>query len=207
MKQEIPRHNQIDQRTMLNRRFGSEVQGGPAFKHVNFHPSQFCTFIDDDNSPNWECARCKRRIGKSRTFGNKPVVVCGLPPIEEATKADGLYPVATALPDAGHVITRMHRTAPKFGVGFELKKIFSRLDVELPPSCVCHSRAMFLNDLSLDEVDGMRDKIMTWFEEEASKRALPFDFNKASKILNIAIRRARKAGLKEIQKNAAKSNG
>jgi hypothetical protein len=207
MRPEIQRHNQVDQRTMLSRRYATETQGGPAFKHINMHPSQFCAFIDNDESPNWECARCKRQIGKSRTFGNKPVVVCGLPPVHEATEAEGLYPVQALPKENGGVIERVHRTAPKFGVGFELKKIFSRMDVELPPSCVCHSRAMFLNDLSLDEVEGMRDKIMSWFDAEASKRALPFDFDKANKILNMAIRRARKTGLKEMQKTAAKSNG
>jgi hypothetical protein len=58
-----------------------------------------------------------------------------------------------------------------------------------------------LNEIGIDEVEKMRDKILRWFEEDASKRALAYDDERANKILNIAIRRARKKALRYAAQN------
>lgn len=207
MRAEIPRHNIIDQRTAINRRNQTERQSGPAFRYLAFDPAQFCKFADTDESPNWECVLCGRRLDKKLTHGKKPVVVCQNPAPPSPEEHGAILPVVEAPKTLGGIVPRQHRTAPKFGVGFELKKVLRKLAIELPPRCVCNSRAMLLNDVGIDGVEKMRDKVLHWFEEEATKRALPYDATQANKILDISIRRARKEALKHIQANAQKENG
>lgn len=209
MRKEIPRHNAISTRTMLNRREASDVQGGPAYRYKNYDPAQFCIFADDAESANWECVNCKRQITKKATFGKKPIVMCNNPSKKLATEPEKIQTVVPVPHELGGVVTRNHRTAPRFGVGFELKKVLRRLQIELPPTCVCNSRAMMLNDMGIDEVVKISDKIMVWFEDEAHKRAIYFDHDKAKKILDIAVRRARKAALRQIKIDAenAKADG
>lgn len=207
MKQEIQRQNAISTRTMLERRGASESQGGPAFRYIAFDPAQFCRFADNDEAKNWECVNCGRQIDKKTTFGNKPVVICNKPALPSTEEHGAILPIRDTPNEAGGVIPRRHRTAPTYGVGFEMRKIFRRLQIELPRGCVCNSRVMLLNDIGIDEVEKMRNKIMRWFEEEASKRALPYDESKATKILDISIRRARKQERKHTQTNAKKADG
>jgi hypothetical protein len=209
MRQEIQRHNAIDLRTALGRYNASEMQGGRAYRHRNYDPGQFCVYADNPESENWECVNCKRVISKKNTFGNKPIVMCNNVSKALATEPDKLVPVVQAPQEVGGVITRNNRMAPRFGVGFELKKVLRRIQIELPPTCICNSRAMMLNDIGIDEVLKISDKIMVWFEDEAHKRAIYFDHDKAKKILDIAVRRARKASLKQIKIDAenAKTDG
>jgi hypothetical protein len=207
MQPEIQRHNAIDTRTALNRRNASETQSGPAYRYLAFDPAQFCKFVDDTESPNWECALCGRRIAKKQTFGRKPLVMCLNPAPATPEEQAAVMPVRGEPQQLGGVVARQHRTAPKFGVGFELKKIFRKIDIELPPRCVCNSRVMLLNDIGLDGVEKMRDKVLRWFEDEANKRALPYDETKANKILDMAIRRTKKTALKQLHAAAKKDNG
>lgn len=192
---------------MLERRGASEAQGGPAFRYIAFDPAQFCRFADNDEAKNWECVNCGRQIDKKTTFGNKPVVICNKPAPPSTEEHGAILPVRDTPNETGGVIPRRHRTAPTYGVGFEMRKIFRRLQIELPRGCVCNSRVMLLNDIGIDEVEKMRNKIMGWFEEEASKRALLYDESKATKILDISIRRARKQEYKHTQTNAKKADG
>jgi hypothetical protein len=209
MRQKIPPHNQIDTRTMLNRKTAVEEQGGIAYRYKNYNSAQFCVFPDVEESPHWECTNCKRKISKKVTFGKKPIVMCGNPSKQEVTEPEKLQRVVPVPDGLGGVVPRNHRTAPKYGVGFELKKVLRRIKIELPQNCICNSRAMLLNDIGIDEVVKISDKIMGWFEDEAHKRAIYFDHPKAKKILDIAVRRARKAALKHIKEEAenAKTDG
>lgn len=206
MKNEIQPHNNISVRTMIARKNAVETQSGVAYRARKFDPAQFCMFSADEADKNWQCVNCGRKIAKSVTFGNKPIVMCLHPDAALADNAEDLQPVINNPDEVGGVVTRRNFAAPTFGVGFELKKIFSRMQIELPPSCVCNSRVMMLNDIGIDEVEKMRDKILGWFESEANKRAIYFDVSKANKILDIAIRRAKNAALKEIAEKA-KNNG
>jgi hypothetical protein len=192
---------------MLQRRNAEEKQGGPAFKYVAFDNAQFCRFADNDESKNWECVHCGRRIDKKATYGNKPIVICNNPSPDTPEARAALVPVKDTPDEVGGVVARINRAAPKYGVGFELKKIFRFLHIELPRGCVCNARTMMLNDIGIDDVEKMRNKIMLWFQEEANNRALAFDETKANKVLSIAIRRARKAALKHIQQTAKKADG
>ena len=192
---------------MLDRRASSERQGGPAFRYLAFDPAQFCRFADNDEAANWECVNCGRQIDKQRTFGNKPVVICNKPAEPSTEEHGAILPIRDTPDGSGGVIPRRHRTAPTYGTGFEMRKIFRRLQIELPRGCSCNSRVMLLNDIGIDEVEKMRDKIMGWFEDEANKRALPYDEKKANKILDISMRRARKQELKHKQANLKKADG
>lgn len=207
MKPEIQRQNAITQRAALARRNMTETQRGQAFRYKPFDPAQFCRFAEATDALNWECVNCGRKIAKRLTGGNKPIVMCNQPVALTPEEKAALYPVVLAPNAAGGVVPRRHRTAPTYGVGFELKKIFRRLEIELPAGCVCNSRVMLLNDIGIDETEKMRDKILQWFEEEASNRALAYNDVKANKILDIAIRRARKLALKQIQDAATQDNG
>jgi len=192
----------IFQERQARQREQYEVQGGKAYKHRGFHPAQFCSFTESEDKEFWECDRCKRKIRKTSTFGNLPIVVCIDPDVTAATPDEMVEPVRMAPPELGGVIARTHYAAPKYGVGFELKKVLLKLQIDLPPACVCNSRAMMLNEKKINEVEEMRPQIMSWFEDEAHKRAIYFDHAKAGKILDIAIRRAYKAKAKYEAKAA-----
>lgn len=183
-----------------------EDQGGVAYRHVPFDPSQFCLFAENSDGTHWECPNCGRKIDKAKTFGNKPIVVCANPAKELAVNPTMVAPVKMAPAQVGGVVKRENRGASKYGVGFELKKLLLKLKIELPSACVCNSRAMLLNDKEMDEIESMRNKILSWFEDEAHKRAIYFDHDKANKILDISIRRAKKAKAKYEAKIAQEQN-
>lgn len=195
-------HNTISVQTMIERKNAEEIQYSVARRYKAFDAAQFCVFAEDKDNKNWECANCGRKIAKKVTFGNKPIVVCARPDTSLAARKENLLKVAPIPKKDEKVVKRRHYTEPTFGVGFELKKILAKLKIELPPNCTCNSRVALLNDVGIDEAEQMRDKVMVWFEDEAHKRAIYFDHAKANKVLDIAIRRAKKAALKEIKKNA-----
>jgi len=201
MRPEIQRQNVISQKTSLALKTAQATQRGVARRYVAIDPAQYCIFGDDATGNNWECERCNRRISKKITNGNKPYVICVKPPPGPPEDDHMLLPVKSFSGKNPAPIKRVHRTEPVFGVGFELKKIFKRMQIELPPNCVCNSRVSLLNEIGIDEVEKMRDKILRWFEEDASKRALAYDDERANKILNIAIRRARKKALRYAAQN------
>jgi hypothetical protein len=205
MKPETQRQNIVSPKASLALRTAIEKQRGAAHRYVPIDPAQYCVFADDED--NWKCERCMRRIDKSLTNGQKPYVICTIPPDGPPKDGHAILPVKEFSGETGVPVKRNHRTAPVFGVGFELKKIFKRMQIELPPACVCNSRVSLLNDIGIDETEKIRDKVLLWFEEEASKRALSYDEEKANKIFKIAVRRARKAALRHIRKNAAQANG
>lgn len=205
MQPETQRQNIISPKAALALRTAVQKQRGTAQRYVPIDPAQYCVFVDDDS--NWKCTRCNRRIGKKLTNGQKPYVICTIPPPGPPKDGHDILDVKEFSGKTGVPVRRVHRTAPVFGVGFELKKIFKRMQIEMPPACVCNSRASLLNDIGIDETEKMRDKVLLWFEEEASKRALAYDEEKANKIFTIAVRRARKAALRHIQKTATQANG
>lgn len=184
---------EVFQERHAQRREVIEEQGGVAYRYKNFDPAQFCLFSETEDKQFWECANCKRRIRTSATFGNVPIVMCLNPDVRSAENPDMVAPVQMAPAHLGEVVERKPLTAPKYGVGFELKKVLLKLQIELPSTCVCNSRAMLLNERQIEEVEEMRPQIMSWFEDEAHKRAIYFDQVKANKILDIAIRRGHKA--------------
>ena len=202
-----------------------EEQSGIAYRYKPFDPAQFCVFADDfdlalsdaskknDTTPAeekeaeyWKCVNCGRTISKKSAMGNKPIVICHNPSPEFAENAANLEKPQMTPKTTGGVVPRKNRAAPVFGVGFEMKKVLGRLKIDLPATCSCNTRVMMLNDMGIDEVEKIRDKIMVWFEDEAHKRAMYFDHDKANKIIDISIRRAKKQALKYINESAKNAN-
>lgn len=78
------------------------------------------------------------------------------------------------------------------GVGTEIKKILSWFNIRSNPNCSCYQRAKMLNDKGVEWCAKNKDIILSWLEEEAKKRNLPFLRYPVKKIINLAIHRARK---------------
>lgn len=78
------------------------------------------------------------------------------------------------------------------GVGTELKKLLSYIKITANPNCSCTSRARVMDQKGIQWCRDNKELIITWLEEEAKKRKLPFIRYGAKKILDLAIYRAEK---------------
>lgn len=78
------------------------------------------------------------------------------------------------------------------GVGTELKKLLSFMNIRATPNCSCNKRAKTMNQNGIEWCKNNRETICSWLEEEAKKRKLPFFKYGAKKIIQFAIRRAEK---------------
>jgi len=80
------------------------------------------------------------------------------------------------------------------GVGTELKGLLSIIGINSVPNCSCNARAKIMNDNGIEWCKNNKDEILSWMQEEASKRNLPFLKFGAKRILNYAISKAEKKG-------------
>lgn len=80
----------------------------------------------------------------------------------------------------------------KGGVGSELKKLLSYININSSPNCACNARASTMDEKGIQWCKDNKDTIIDWLEEEAKKRRLPFIRYGAKKILDLAIYRAEK---------------
>lgn len=78
------------------------------------------------------------------------------------------------------------------GVGTELKKILSWLNIHADKTCSCNLKAKTMNDNGIDWCKKNKELILSWLQEEAIKRNMSFPKYIVSKILNIAIYKASK---------------
>ncbi len=76
------------------------------------------------------------------------------------------------------------------GVGTELKKILSYINIKATPNCSCNKRARYMNEKGIDWCKTHKDLICDWLKEEASKRKLPFLPFAGKKLIDMAIFRA-----------------
>ena len=76
------------------------------------------------------------------------------------------------------------------GVGTELKKLLSWMNIEATPNCTCNQKAKFINNKGIEWCKEHVDVICSWLKEEAVKRKLPFFNYGAKKLINFAISRA-----------------
>lgn len=189
-----PPTSEMNESARLAQTQARHVMGGVVHRHLPISLAMFCNYEDVEDEY-WFCPRCKRRIPKNITNGDKPASICNNPPkpTSNADKARGIYGVVPYPDTVGGTVPRMHRTEPKYGVGFELKKIFKRLKIDVPPTCKCNARLDHLNAFNPEAVVLKEAQILDWFSEEATKRAIFFDEPRAKRILQIAIRRAIKA--------------
>lgn len=88
---------------------------------------------------------------------------------------------------------------PTSGAGTELKKLLSRIGITATPTCSCNKRARTMDENGIAWCEENIETIVGWLREEAAKRKLPFVDMAGRAIVQLAIRRAKKA---EGAKNA-----
>ena len=82
---------------------------------------------------------------------------------------------------------RMHPTQE------ELKKMLESVGIRATPNCSCNAKATAMNKNGIEWCKNNKDTILSWLQEEAVKRKLPFFRFFARRMINIAISRAEKA--------------
>lgn len=83
------------------------------------------------------------------------------------------------------------------GPGTELKKLLSRVGITSGPTCSCNKRAKVMDERGVEWCEQNKAEIVGWLREEAGKRKLPFIDLAGYAILNLAIKRAKKANSKK----------
>lgn len=78
------------------------------------------------------------------------------------------------------------------GVGTELKKILSWMNIHASATCSCNKRAKYMNEQGIQWCKENIPTILSWLKEESEKRKLPFLEYVAKKIVKLAIYRAEK---------------
>lgn len=78
------------------------------------------------------------------------------------------------------------------GVGTELKNMLSTIGISASAGCSCHQRAKAMNDNGLQWCKEHTDTIVSWLEEEAKKRKIPFLKFGAKKLIKFAIKKYEK---------------
>jgi len=78
------------------------------------------------------------------------------------------------------------------GPGTELKKLLKMIGITSSPTCSCNTKARIMDDRGINWCKNNEDTIVSWLEEEAKKRRLPFMRIAGKKILRMAIRAAEK---------------
>lgn len=76
------------------------------------------------------------------------------------------------------------------GVGTELKKLLSYINIKATPNCSCNKRARYMDDKGIEWCKSHKDLICSWLKEEAAKRKLPFIPFAGQKLIDMAIHRA-----------------
>jgi hypothetical protein len=83
------------------------------------------------------------------------------------------------------------------GVGTELKKLLKIIGITASPTCACNARAKTMNENGIQWCEDNKDTILGWLQEEANKRNLPFSLYLATGLVNLAIKKAKKAQSKQ----------
>ena len=76
------------------------------------------------------------------------------------------------------------------GVGTELKKLLSFFGIKATNKCSCNARAKIMNEKGINWCKINKNTILSWLKEESEKRGIPFFKFAASRLLNLAIKRA-----------------
>ena len=86
---------------------------------------------------------------------------------------------------------------PTHGPGTELKAILRDwLGIVASPNCSCNARARQMDEWGPDECSRRIPEIVSWLEEQAAARKLPFVRFAGEQAVKLAIRRARKKARK-----------
>lgn len=82
---------------------------------------------------------------------------------------------------------------PTGGAGTELKALLSKIGIKSSPTCSCNKRAKTMDENGIEWCEQNVETICDWLAEESAKRKLPFVRLAGKAIINMAIRRAKKA--------------
>ncbi len=94
--------------------------------------------------------------------------------------------------DENHEKYPIPKVKEQQGVGTELKKMLASVGIRSTPNCSCNARANAMNKNGIEWCKKNKDVILSWLEEEAKKRKLPFFRFFARRMVNIAISNAEK---------------
>ena len=120
---------------------------------------------------------------------------------QECYDGDRLQPLNRHVRGTARV--RYERTGARRqgGPGTELRGLLSRIGLRPAPGCACAKRAREMNRLGCSWCDENMETIVDWLEEEANRARLPFLRFAARKIVELAIRRARRQEQQEQQES------
>lgn len=76
------------------------------------------------------------------------------------------------------------------GPGSELTRLLNRFWVRYQPGCKCQDRAARMDDMGPEWCRENEDLILSWLEEEARRRGIPYIHSLAKMVLEAAISRA-----------------
>ena len=107
------------------------------------------------------------------------------------------YPRAVRPESGPQSIPHQPSPAPTSGPGTELKAILKDwLGIVASPNCSCNARARQMDEWGPDLCEQNLPTIVTWLEEQAKARNLPFVRFAGEQAVKLAIRRARKKAAK-----------
>lgn len=78
------------------------------------------------------------------------------------------------------------------GPGTELKKLLEKFGIHSKANCSCNKRAQYMDYAGNDWVEENIDTVVSWLEEEAKKRRLPFVKTAGKILVKRAIANSRK---------------
>lgn len=95
--------------------------------------------------------------------------------------------------DETHPAYPAHPKPGSGGPGTELKKLLLKwFGIKATPDCPCNAHAAQMDEWGPDECEKRLGEIVTWLEEQARARNLPFIRLAGEQMVRLAIRRARK---------------
>lgn len=85
---------------------------------------------------------------------------------------------------------------PAGGAGTELKALLGMIGIKSSPTCSCNKRAKTMDENGIEWCKENVPTIISWLQEEAQKRRLPFSRLAARKLIQLSISKAERKAAK-----------
>lgn len=85
---------------------------------------------------------------------------------------------------------------PAGGAGTELKALLGMVGIKSTPDCSCNKRAKIMDEKGVQWCKENVPEILSWLQEEARKRRLPFSRLAARKLVQLSIAKAERKAAK-----------
>lgn len=92
----------------------------------------------------------------------------------------------------GKIYNHQTNASKKGGPGTELKKLLGWFGIKEAGSCRCKSRAALMDSRGIKWCEENIDTILSWLQQEAKARHLPFVFIGAKQMVKLAIWKSKK---------------